>query len=78
MKELFGSPCNYGGGGALCFDPGMGVTFREDGNTIDLVVCLECSWIEFYVNEIRVNSIPISRVGSVALRQAYEKLFPAE
>ena len=76
VKDVLGSPCNYGRTGAMCFDPGMGVSLEEDGRTIDLVICLECNWADFYENEELRDRVAISVVGNSRLGKIHRELFP--
>ncbi len=38
-------------GGAKCFIPRHGVRATYDGQTVDLVICFECSWVYVYYGD---------------------------
>ncbi len=69
------SPANYDPGrdGARCFFPGMAFSFGEGSGVVDVVICLECSWVAFHANGEEFSLVPI-HAFEVELRALYEQM----
>jgi hypothetical protein len=65
---------SYGerGRGSRCFFPGLALTFADEARTVDVLVCLECSWVVFYSAFGEQWLVP-SQSGEKRLRSIYEK-----
>lgn len=79
VAQAFGkrlvSSANYDPGrdGARCFFPGMAFSFGAGSGLVDVVICLECSWVVFHANGERFSLVPI-QAFEVELRALYEQL----
>ena len=73
--EALTSTSNYGdrGMGARCFFPGFAFTFGEAPHKVDVLVCLECSWVAFYSLQGEQWLVP-NEFGEAKLRALYERL----
>ncbi|MCK6474757.1 MAG: hypothetical protein L6R28_23810 [Planctomycetes bacterium] len=77
VRTALTSAASYKDMGAKCFDPGMGFRLKKDGQRLDIVICLECSWAYFFLDDQRLH-LALSEKGKEKVKALYEKLFPAE
>ncbi len=73
--EVLTDANTYGdrGMGARCFFPGFAFSFGEAQGKIDVLVCLECSWVVFYSPQGEQWLVP-NQSGEATLRAIYERL----
>jgi hypothetical protein len=75
IKQVLTDRSNYGdrGMGARCFFPGFAFTFGSGSSQVEVLVCLECSWVVFYSANAVQWLVP-SESGETKLRAMYEQL----
>jgi hypothetical protein len=59
--------------GARCFFPGFAFTFGERPQRVEVMVCLECSWVAFYSPQGEQWLVPGS-LGEAKLKALYARL----
>jgi hypothetical protein len=62
----------YGDVAAQCFEPGLAFRFKGEGEPVDFVICLGCSWIWVYRGEDRQHTWVISKDGIAKLMALYK------
>jgi len=71
IRALLTDPETYSEMGAKCFEPGMGFRFSRGGSDLDLVICLQCSWIYAYEGS-EFKSWALGQSGVAALLKVYQ------
>ena len=75
VKQVLTDRSNYGdrGMGARCFFPGFAFTFGAGSAQVEVLICLECSWVVFHSSSAEQWLVP-SESGETKLRALYEQL----
>lgn len=71
VLRTLGDPTTYSGMGAKCFEPGLGLRFKEAKGEGDLVICLKCFWIYYYEEGRLVDTWGLSQAGVDRLMAFY-------
>ncbi|HET6879767.1 MAG TPA: hypothetical protein VFI31_06420 [Pirellulales bacterium] len=78
IREAISDPANFGGGGADCFNPGLGISIDEGDKQVDAVVCIECEWVYRYEPGKEVEKETLSAAGKEKFARLYAEVFPEE
>jgi hypothetical protein len=61
--------------GARCYFPGFGFRFGSGDECVEILICLECSWVVFHSSSGQQSLVP-NRRGISVLRHLYEQHVP--
>jgi hypothetical protein len=75
VSEVLTNQANYGdrGMGSRCFFPGFAFTFGEGAARVEVLICLECSWVAFFTSHTEQWLVP-NDLGSSQLLALYSRL----
>jgi hypothetical protein len=71
IRSLLTSPRTYGGESPRCFQPGMGLRFKDEKRTVEFVLCLDCLHNNGYEGA-KERSWNLSRGGADRLMDVYK------
>lgn len=73
--QVLTTEAHYGdrGMGARCFFPGFAFLFGDGAERVEVLVCLECSWVVFHSRAGEQWLVP-NQLGESKLKALYERL----
>ena len=71
IRDILTSSGTYADSAPRCFEPGMGFRFKNDVKQVNLVICLNCSWIYAFEGG-RTLHLPLSARGVSRLMAFYK------
>ena len=76
VRQILSSPSTFDFRDSSCFEPGMAISFGEDQDRVDVIICLLCDRMVFYRGNSQVGRT-ISGEGHNRLTSIYQRLFPS-
>jgi hypothetical protein len=76
IQRAIEEPRNFGGGGAFCFNPGLGISIGEGDEHVDAVICIGCEKFELYEPDKKREDRTLSAAGKKEFARLYAEIFP--